>query len=264
MRSLPASWYDYPAYYDLAFRSETRAEADFIEVACRKYARGPIRTLLEPGCGSGRLIAALAARGYRLTGFDLNPAMLEYAARKLSRRGLKARLFQGDMADFRIDQPVDAAFCTFKTFRHLLSEADARGHLECVAKALRPGGIYILGLHLLPLDVAEESEERWQASHGRTKLHATLRVIHTDRRRRMERLRLSLRVRSPRRQFRMRSEFALRMYTAGQFLRLLKSVFVFELCDVFDFWYEIDRPQRLDEVRTDTVVVLRRRAGPRL
>jgi hypothetical protein len=31
------SWYDYPQYYDLAFRSETRAEADFIEAACRKY-----------------------------------------------------------------------------------------------------------------------------------------------------------------------------------------------------------------------------------
>ena len=32
-----SNWYDHPAYYDLAFRSETRPEADFIEAACRKH-----------------------------------------------------------------------------------------------------------------------------------------------------------------------------------------------------------------------------------
>jgi len=27
---IQASWYDYPQYYDLAFRGETRLEAEFI------------------------------------------------------------------------------------------------------------------------------------------------------------------------------------------------------------------------------------------
>ncbi len=34
-----ASWYDYPQYYDLAFREDTLPEADFIEAACRRVLR---------------------------------------------------------------------------------------------------------------------------------------------------------------------------------------------------------------------------------
>ena len=90
----------------------------------------------------------------------------------------------------------DAAYCTFDSFRHLLTEQAARRHLECVAESLRPGGIYILGFHLLPLDAAEECTEHWTGRHGRTQVSVTLRVLATDRRRRMETLRVSLLVRN--------------------------------------------------------------------
>lgn len=256
-----ADWYDYPQYYDLALRSETRREADFIEAACRKYGPGRPRRLLEPACGTGRLVAELAARGYRLSGFDLNPSALAYLRRRLARRGLRATIFQADMADFRLDQPVDAAFNTFNTFRHLHTERAARRHLECVAECLRPGGIYILGLHLLPPDADEECTERWTGRHGRLRVTATLRVLETDRRRRIERLGLRLVAHHGARQVRLRHEFKLRIYTAGQFRRLLRSVPSLELCDVYDFWYEIDRPLALDDHIADTVFILRKRAA---
>ncbi len=56
--------YDYPQYWDLAFRSETKLEADFIEDACEKYCNFPAKRLLEPGCGGGRLVVEMASRGY--------------------------------------------------------------------------------------------------------------------------------------------------------------------------------------------------------
>jgi hypothetical protein len=37
----------------------------------------------------------------------------------------------------------------------LLTEQAARDHLERIAISLRPGGIYVLGMHLLRLDVNE-------------------------------------------------------------------------------------------------------------
>jgi SAM-dependent methyltransferase len=259
MTAAVGSWYDYPQYFDLAFRSETKAEADFIEAACRKYALGRVRRLLEPACGSGRLVAELARRGYRLTGYDLSLPMLRYARARLARRGLTARLMHGDMASFRPAHAVDAAFNTFNSFRHLLSEEAARGHLAHVAASVRSGGIFILGLHLVPLHAAEESCERWTVHRGRMSLTATLRVVDFDRRRRIERLRISLLVRTPRRTRRLRSEFPLRLYTASQLARLIASVPQWELCDVFDFWYEIERPRRLDNEMSDTVLVLRRK-----
>ena len=254
-----ANWYDYPAYFDLAFRDETQPEANFIEAACRKYCGFPVKRLLEPACGSGRLIFELARRGYDLTGFDLNESMLNYARRRLARRKLQADLFLADMTDFHLARPVDAAFNTFNSFRHLLTEEAAASHLASVAAALKSGGIYILGLHLLPPDADEESTERWTASQGQTRLTATLRVIESSRRRRLETLRMSLLVRIKERELRIRSEFTLRLYTARQLKQLLATVPQFELCDVFDFWYELDQPLKLNDDISDTVLILRKR-----
>ena len=54
-------------------------------------------------------------------------------------------------------------------------------------------------------------------------------------------------------------DFQFRMYTATQFRRLLVQVPSLELCDVYDFWYEIEQPLRLDDEITDTVFILRRK-----
>jgi SAM-dependent methyltransferase len=259
--SLPerkSSWYDFPQYYDLAFRSETSLEADFIEAAARKYCDFKARRLLEPACGTGRLVAELAARGYEVAGFDLNQAALDYLRRRLIRRGLRAEVFEADMADFRVPAPVGAAYCTFNSFRHLLTEEAARRHLECVAASLRLGGIYILGFHLLPPDASEECTERWTEHHGRTTVTTTLRVLSANRRRRIEKLRISMLARVGAKEIRMRDEFRFRMYTAAQFRRLLAAVPSLELCDVYDFWYEIDHPLEFNDDRADTVFILRR------
>jgi SAM-dependent methyltransferase len=257
-RTLEVDWYQYPQYFDLAFRDETRLEADFFEAAFAKYAAGKVRNIFEPGCGGGRLVVEMARRGYHVTALDLSAPAVKYVNRRLVRGGLEADVFVGDMRQFTLAAPVDAAFNTFNTFRHLLTEQDARQHLQCVAKHVRPGGIYILGLHLLPADVDLESCERWTARHGQLKLNCTLRVVAADRRKRIERLRVSLRARSPRQELRVRHEFEFRMYTAAQLRRLLRSVSQWDIAAVFDFWYDIDDPLRLDDWITDTVLVLKR------
>lgn len=258
-RALRPDWYDYPQYYELAFVEDTPIEADFIEAACRRFARGKVRTLLEPGCGGGRLLIELAKRGYATTGFDNHPRMLHYLRRRATRLGLDVRAFAGDMTSFRVRRRFDAAFNTFNTFRHLLSEQAAVRHLRATADALRPGGIYILGFHLLPPDASEECIERWNARRGATRVHFTLRVVDSSRRRRIERLRVVLRVRTPKRDFRTATEFPLRLYTARQFVKLLAQVPEFELCETYDFGYEIDHPMPLDDSLSDAVFVLRRR-----
>src|SRR6266581_3819536 len=82
-RVLQASWYDYPQYYDIVFQAYTQREADFIEAACRKYCPFAARRLLEPACGTGRLITELATRGYELIGFDISQPGLRYLRRRL-------------------------------------------------------------------------------------------------------------------------------------------------------------------------------------
>ncbi|MEX0820493.1 MAG: class I SAM-dependent methyltransferase [Pirellulaceae bacterium] len=251
--------YDYPQYWDLAFRSETKLEADFIEDACKKYCDFPAKRLLEPGCGGGRLVVEMAARGYDLTGFDLSKPSIQYLQRRLVRRKLAAQAVMADMTTFVPRRKFDAAFCTFNTFRHLTTEDAARRHLESIAESLRPGGIYILGFHLLPPDADEECIERWSAKHGRTKVTMTLRVLDFDRGTRLETIRFSLRVRSGKRDLKLQSDYQYRIYTAAQFQRLLHDVPRFELCDVYDFWYDIDDPLQLSNELGDAVFILRKR-----
>lgn len=251
--------YDYPQYWDLAFRSETSLEADFIEAAARKYCDFPARRLLEPGCGGGRLVIEMAARGYDVTGYDLNARAVRYVRRRLARRDLHASVFLGDMIAVQLTRPVDVAFNTLNTFRHLTSEDDARRHLELTANSLRPGGIYVLGFHLLPPDAEETCIERWSARHAATRVAVTLRVVEFDRRRRIEVIRFSLRIRSGKRDLRIATDYEYRIYQAHQFRRLLEKVPQFELCDVYDFWYDIDDPLKLNNELGDAVFVLRRR-----
>jgi SAM-dependent methyltransferase len=250
--------YDYPQYWDLAFRSETKLEADFFEAAARKYCASSVRRVLEPGCGGGRLVVEMAARGYDVVGFDLNERAVTYVKRRLRRRNLVADVYRADMTKFRVRPQVDLAFCTFGTFRHLVSEQAARQHLESVANSLRTGGIYVMGFHLLPPDADEDDAERWTERHGKTRVTTSLRVLKFDRRRRLEVVRFCLRVRSGRRDLRLRSDFMLRIYTAAQFLTLLDTVRAFELCDVYDFCYEIDYPLELTDELGDTVFILRK------
>lgn len=258
-RILVANCYDYPQYYDIAFQAYTGREADFIEAACRKYCRFDVRRVLEPACGSGRLITELASRGYQATGFDINQPALSYLRRRLTRRRLHAETFEAEMSDFRLDKPVDAAYCTVNTFRHLLAEQAARSHLECIVGSLRPGGIYILGLHLLPSDVDDDDPERWTQQRGKTKVTVTLRELRTDHRRRIEDLRVCLLVRRGSEELRLKYEFQFRTYTAKQFRRLLRSVLSLELCAVYDFRYDIERPCNQNNEMAYRVFVLRRR-----
>ena len=254
-----ANCYDYPQYYDIAFQAYTEREANFIEAACRKYCPFDVRRLLEPACGTGRLITELAARGYQVTGFDLNQPALSYLRRRLAQRRLHAETFEANMSDFHLSQPVDAAYCTVSTFRHLLTEQAARHHLECIAGSLRPGGIYIVAFHALPLNPAEEDIEHWTECRGRTKVTVTLRVLRTDLRCRIENFRVCLLGRRGSKELRLRHDYRLRTYTARQFRRLLGSVPSMELCNTYDFRYNIEQPFSLNDEMGYCLFVLRRR-----
>jgi SAM-dependent methyltransferase len=258
-RILQANWYDYPQYYDIAFQGFTRLEANFVEAACRKYCRFQASRFLEPACGSGRLITELASRGYQVTGFDLSQPALGYLRRRLARRRLYADTHEAEMSDFRLDYSADAAYCMPNTFRHLLSEQAARAHLECIASSLRPGGIYVLGMNLLPSGAG-----RWTERRGKTKVTVAERVLRTDHRRRIEHVQVCLTARRGSKELRMRHQYQLRTYTRRQFRRLLASVPSLELCDTFDFRYDIDRPVVLDNEIAYGVLVLSRRSPSRL
>lgn len=251
--------YDAPGYWDLAFSDETQPEADFLDDVARQLCEQPVNSVLEIGCGGGRQTLEMSRRGYDVTALDLSPACVKWTQRRLKRSQQKANVLCADMSDFELDRPVDLAHCLVNTFRHLTSEQAAQRHLHCVAAALKSGGLYILGFHLLPPDAEEFDCERWTIHKGATRVTTTIRVLEFSRRRRLETVRFSLKVTTPKRVVRLETDHILRIYRADQFRRLLRSVSEFELLGVYDFCYELANPLPLNDDLGDAVFILRRR-----
>ncbi len=253
-------WYDYPQYFDLGFQDETEKEVAFLPLAFERFGTGEMKRILEPGCGSGRLIVSLAEKGYDVTGFDLSDSMLKFLNKQLAKKKLTASTYKQDMTNFDVDKPYDVVLNTFNTFRHLLTEEAAESHFHAVAKALRPGGLFFFGLHLLPHYADERCIERWTAKTGSTSVTFTLKVTEWDRRKRIETLRISMLIRKPNQEpTRVRSEIYLRTYRVQQLQSLLKKIPELELVETYDFWYEIDEPIKLTRDSSDSLLVFRKR-----
>lgn len=250
--------YDYPQYWDFAFSDETEFEADFLEAAAEKYSQIPVHRVYEPGCGGGRLAVEMVGRGYHVTACDSSASAIQFATDRLRDKASQADFVVADMTDFQPDEPVEMAFCMMNTIRHLLDESSAKRHLESVAASLKPGGLYVIGLHLLPPDADEEDSEEWSVEEDDLRVNVFLEVVEFSRLTRLEKVRFELNVRDATEAHTLETTYALRIYMADQMRGLLESVPTLELCDVFDFNYEIDEPLQLNDELGDTVLILRK------
>lgn len=258
-KQAPGNLYDYPVYYDLVFGSDWEAELRFLQRVFKKFVSGTTKRLFEPACGTGRLLYRLAKAGYSVSGLDLNPRAVEFCKERLKRYGLKGDVWVGDMSDFELKKPVDAAFNTINSFRHLLSAAQAEAHLRCMAKAVRPGGVYVLGLHLTPTKGEPMESESWAARRGNLSITTTLTTFDRDMKTRKERCRMVLDIYKPTEHSQIIDELVFRTYTARQMRELLSRIEEFEVAKCYDFRYDIHQPQAIDEETEDVVFILRRR-----
>lgn len=255
-------WYETPRYYDAIFDVDTDVEGRFLEDAFERHAtpspRGR-RRVLEPACGSGRLLVEMARRGWRVHGFDLEPAMVDYSRERLASSDLSGTVTRGDMSDFKVRGTFDLAHCFVSTFKYLLTEEAARRHLESVARALRPGGIYALGFHLSWYDYREKTNERWTVERDGARIDCTISGWPADRKTRREKVEARMRVLEGGVEKRSKTTWNFRSYDARQVRSLLRSVPALEHVATYDFHYEIDEPQRFSDEQCDTLLILRRR-----
>lgn len=153
--------------YDAVFDWDVEDEADWL---VERLGAG-CRRVLEPGCGSGRMFAPLAARGLIVTGIDRSAAMVERAR---ARNAGTAVL--GDMTDFDIGARFDGAICPINTLGHL-SHDEVALHLRAMARALEPNSHYLVQL---ALGAAVGVASRWEVDRDGLRVRATWTVESRD------------------------------------------------------------------------------------
>jgi SAM-dependent methyltransferase len=147
--------------YDIAFDWDISAEADWLVETLQAT------TVLEPGCGTGRMLEALADRGCRVAGIDNSRVMVELARRRL---GGRADVIEADMTRFDLGRTFDGAVCPINTLLHLSPE-DLRRHLYCMARQLEPRSRYLVQVGLVDSEQEPFAGSHWESSRGETTLH---------------------------------------------------------------------------------------------
>lgn len=260
-------WYDTPLYYDIIFDADTKREADFLEQAFDRFAKvgrksGRLRSVLEPACGSGRLIAEMARRGWRSWGFDCNEAMLEYARQRCRRMGPTVTVWKDRMESFRIPRGrrFELVHCLVSTFKYLQTEEAARACLRGISEVLLPGGILVLGLHLTDYANTTWDHERWEESRRGIHVVCNTRVWAADRKKRLEPVRNRLRVEQGSATKAQETRWHFRTYDAAQLRQTLRyGAPNLEIVKVFDFTYDLNEPRVLNDDYSDVLLVMRKR-----
>lgn len=225
-------WYDRAELYDRAFAWDPGPERDFVLGASERWGRKDPRRILEPFCGTGRLLREMPGVA---VGFDKNPHMLRVARR---------RVFRADAGRFAVrDDSFDLAYCLIDSFRYLLTERAARDHLRAVARALRPGGVYVLGFDV----EGGASTASWDAGGVRVEVS-----MLGDEEARVETMRTRLFADGDE----IESLAPMRTYTTRQVEDLVDGEGSFEIAAAFQRGYDLDDPVELSEVEGGLVLVL--------
>ena len=280
----PFDWYETPVYYDIIYDVDTKKDAAFLE-QCHALHASPTtpnptasaaadavgsRSLntLEPACGTGRLMAELAARGHHVAGVDLSQGMLDFARKRFKQQGVKGELVNAPMQGFDLhrfpkkQQGFDLAHILVSSFKYLQTERDAADCLNRVCDHLRVGGVFVLGIHLTDPDDNNRYLERWRAQRGNLDVICTVRTSPPNHKARTEKLRSRIVVRDLKKPKtepkRYESNWTFRTYSPSQLRSLLRKAPRLKHVATYDFHHDINIASKIDGDDLGVVLVLRR------
>jgi len=116
--------------------------------------------VLDLACGTGRHSILLARRGAAVLGVDKTPSYLEEARRRAA--SIKnCRFALGDMRRLPFENEFDGAINLWTSFGYFAKPSDDLKALKGVARALKPGGLFLIELVDHAYTRARTSHRHW-------------------------------------------------------------------------------------------------------
>ena len=106
-------------------------------------------TVLELGCGTGRVLVPLTECCRYIHGLDLSESMISICRKKLDDAGVpssKADIQVADITHFDIGRKFDLIIAPFRVFQNLETDTEVEGLFRCVRNHLSAGGSCILNV----------------------------------------------------------------------------------------------------------------------
>src|SRR5438067_7208997 len=133
----------FAAVYNRHFGQFARRVVPVLDRLVRCHLPGRAR-VLDLCCGTGQLAAALAERGFAVTGVDGSAAMLRFARQNAP----AAEFVLDDARTLDVADAFAAAVSTFDSINHLVERADLDRTFANVHRALRPGGLFAFDMNM--------------------------------------------------------------------------------------------------------------------
>ena len=170
------------ALYDHEYHRR-REDVRFYRQMARQHARG--KTILELGCGTGRLLVPLLRDGHRVVGVDAMQPMLDRCRDKIGRLPQVARarvtLIAADFRRLNLRQRFALIVCPFNGLMHLYERADIEAALRTVQRLLAPGGRFVFDVMNPDLKwLSRDSERRWARTRFRHPVSGKSQIYSTD------------------------------------------------------------------------------------
>lgn len=131
----------YAPIYDALFDDQHDDAEFYLGFAGQRLS--PDASILEIGCGTGRLTAHLAAAGYAVCGVDSSAAMLAGATARLAGHPGGWRCAQADVRQMDLGERFDLAVAPYGMVAHLLTDEDRLATFRTLYQHLQPGGWFV-------------------------------------------------------------------------------------------------------------------------
>ncbi|TWT42061.1 dTDP-3-amino-3,6-dideoxy-alpha-D-glucopyranose N,N-dimethyltransferase [Phycisphaerae bacterium RAS1] len=129
--------------YDVGFGWDPLPEVHRLLFAARQAGVEPA-SALELGCGSGRILRALAGHIADRAGLDLSPTMVDYAAAHADGAAVHCL----DMSAFELGRRFDLIYASANSLRCVTDAAAVLRLWRRIAAHLAPGGVFVADLEL--------------------------------------------------------------------------------------------------------------------
>ena len=104
-------------------------------------------SILEIGCGNGRIASRLGEHGFRVSGIDCSRAMLEEARKNSA----QVEWIEADVRNFNLNKKFQLITFPFDGLQHLISIRDIESGLNCIKNHLDTNGRFVVDVtHATP------------------------------------------------------------------------------------------------------------------
>lgn len=165
-----------PEAYDLEYQNYLKDVPFLSEWADRQQG-----TIIDLGCGTGRVTIPLAELGHKLIGVDLHEGMLEQAKAKTADTPLAVEWVLQDCTQLALTLKSPFIYMTGNSFQHFLTNESQNRLLQSVWNHLEPGGVFVFNTRFPVLDElarVDESIRTYTDKRNRRVMETTIETYH--------------------------------------------------------------------------------------